>query len=366
MGRRRPMAPKRVLILYSVVERLPRGEPRDWIAEEEVLLTAQTMASALMEGGWTVVTRAIWDLDSLRETLEEFDPQDTVVMNLCETLEGRPQGEAVVPVALEARGFVYTGSPGSTLSLCLDKARAKARLRAAGLPTPSAQVIHDPRERLRIPLPAIVKPLAEDASHGIDRESVVTDEAALRARIAYVLETYRQPALVEAFIEGREFNVAIWGGRTLEVLPLAEIDYSGIPNPLWRVCTFAAKWLPGSEEYELTPVQCPAIVEEALAARIREVAVRAFRAVRCRDYGRVDIRLQGETPYVLEVNPNPSLAPNSGFVRAAMVAGYSYGALAERLIRLAWERRSRRKEALQPQPIRTMGADVAYSMASSG
>jgi len=80
----------------------------------------------------------------------------------------------------------------------------------------------------------------------------------------------------------------------------------------------------------------------------------------------VDIRLQGETPYVLEVNPNPSLAPNSGFVRAAMVAGYSYGALAERLIRLAWERRSRRKEALQPQPIRTMRADVAYSMASSG
>ncbi|WP_376791753.1 ATP-grasp domain-containing protein [Thermoflexus sp.] len=364
MGRRRPVAPNQVLILYSVVKQLPRGEPRDWIAEEEVLVTAQTMASALTGRGWRVVVRAVWDLDSLRETLEAFDPQDTVVVNLCETLEGRPQGEAVVPVALEARGFIYTGSPGPTLALCLDKARAKARIRAAGLPTPPAQVIRDPRERLRIPLPAIVKPLEEDASHGIDRESVAADEAALRKRIAYVLETYRQPALVETFIEGREFNVAIWGGRTLEVLPLAEVDYSRISNPLWRICTFAAKWLPGSEEYELTPVRCPAELEADLEARIRETAIRAFRAVRCRDYGRVDIRLQGETPYVLEVNPNPSLAPNSGFVNAALAAGYTYGTLAERLIRLAWERRSRRKEALQP--VQTVGAHVAYSMAASG
>ncbi len=366
MGRRRPIAPNRVLILYSVVEQLPRGEPRDWIPEEEVILTARAMASALAERGWAVATRAVWDLDSLREALEAFDPQDTVVINLCETLEGRPQGEAIVPVALEARGFAYTGSPGSTLSLCLDKARAKARLRAAGLPTPPAQVLHGPWERLRIPLPAIVKPLTEDASHGIDRESVVADEAALRARVAYILETYRQPALVEAFIEGREFNVAVWGGRMLEVLPLAEIDYSGILNPLWRICTFAAKWLPGSEDYELTPVRCPAVLDEALAARVREIAVRAFRAVRCRDYGRVDIRLQGEIPYVLEVNPNPSLAPNSGFVRAALAAGYSYGALAERLIRLAWERRVRRKAVLPSQPIPMVERDVAYSMAPSG
>ncbi len=365
MPHRRPPAPRRVLILYSVVEQLPRGEPRDRIAEEEVLMTAQAMAAALTERGWPVATRAVWDLASLREALEAFDPRDTVVINLCETLEGRPQGEAVVPAALEARGFTYTGSPGSTLALCLDKARAKARLRAAGLPTPPAQVVHHPRERIRIPLPAIVKPLAEDASHGIDRESVVAEEAALRARVAYVLETYRQPALVEAFIEGREFNVALWGGRTLEVLPLAEVDYSQIPNPLWRVCTFAAKWLPGSEDYELTPVRCPAEVEPALEACLREVAVRAFRAVRGRDYGRVDIRLRGEVPYVLEVNPNPSLAPNSGFVHAALAAGYSYAALAERLIRLAWERRGRRKEILHPQSLPAVGADVAYAMAPS-
>lgn len=366
MRRHRPAMPGRVLILYSVVQRLSRGEPRDWIAEEEVFLTARAMASALHERGWPVETRPVWDVDSLREALDPFDPHDTVVINLCETLEGRPQGEAVVPMALEARGFVYTGSPSATLALCLDKARAKARLRAAGLPTPPAQVLHHPQERLRIPLPAIVKPLMEDASHGIDRESVVTEEAALRARVAYILEAYRQPALVEAFIEGREFNVALWGGRTPEVLPLAEVDYSRIPNPLWRICTFAAKWLPDSEEYQLTPVRCPAELDEALTARIREVAVRAFRAVRCRDYGRVDIRLQGEIPYVLEVNPNPSLAPNSGFVNAALAAGYSYGALAERLIHLAWERRRRREKALAPQPLPMVESDVAYSMAASG
>jgi D-alanine-D-alanine ligase len=227
-------------------------------------------------------------------------------------------------------------------------------------------VFHNPDEPLRIPRPAIVKPLMEDASHGIDREAVVTEERTLRARVAYVLGVYRQPALVETFIDGREFNVALWGGRNPEVLPLAEVDYSRIPNPLWRVCTYAAKWLPGSEEYELTPVRCPAELEEERAARVREVALRAFRAVRCRDYARVDIRLQGETPYVLEVNPNPSLAPNSGFVNAARAAGYSYGMLAERLIRLAWERRYRRREAPRLQPVPTGDVDVAYSLAPSG
>jgi D-alanine-D-alanine ligase len=364
--RRRSAMPGRVLILYSVVERLPRGEPRDGIADEEVLWTAQAMAEALAERGWPVEARGIRDLESLHRALDSFDPRETLVINLCETLEGRPQGEAVVPVALEARGFVYTGSSGATLSLCLDKARAKARLRAAGLPTPPAQVFHNPDEPLRIPLPAIVKPLMEDASHGIDREAVVTEERTLRARVAYVLGVYRQPALVETFIDGREFNVALWGGRNPEVLPLAEVDYSRIPNPLWRVCTYAAKWLPGSEEYELTPVRCPAELEEERAARVREVALRAFRAVRCRDYARVDIRLQGETPYVLEVNPNPSLAPNSGFVNAARAAGYSYGMLAERLIRLAWERRYRRREVPRLQPVPTGDVDVAYSLAPSG
>lgn len=363
MSRRHPASPRQVLILYSVVERLPRGEPRDRIADEEVLLTAQAMAEALAERGWPVAMRAIRDAASLGGALEGFDPADTVVVNLCETLEGHPQGEAIVPAVLEARGFVYTGSPGPTLSLCLDKARAKARLRATGLPTPPAQVVRHPRERIRIPFPVIVKPLAEDASHGIDRDSVVQEEGALRERLAYLLEVYRQPALVEAFIAGREFNVSLWGGREPEVLPLAEVDYSAIPNPLWRVCTYAAKWLPESEDYVRTPVRCPAEVDEALAARIREVAVKAFQATRCRDYARVDLRVQGDVPYVLEVNPNPSLAPNSGFVNAARAAGYSYAALADRLVRLAWSRRRLRTAISSPRTVPVVWSDDAYSTA---
>jgi D-alanine-D-alanine ligase len=235
----------------------------------------------------------------------------------------------------------FTGASVATLANTLDKGRAKAMLQAAGLPTARYQVFTRPDEPIRTPFPAFVKPLAEDASIGIDRESVVHDEAALRRRVEHILDAYREPALVEEFIDGREFNVGMWGNGRLYTLPVAELDYCDWADPYRRYLHFDAKWNPEAIEFQTMYVRCPADVDEALAEKMRKLARQAYRVMGCRDYARVDIRLQKGKPLVLEVNPNPCLAPDAGFTNAARVAGYDYPTIVSRIARWAWWRRSK-------------------------
>ena len=177
--------------------------------------------------------------------------------------------------------------------------------------------------------------MAEDASQGIGPEAVVHDLGGLRARVGYILERYRQAALAEQFIAGREFNVSLWGDPP-EVLPLAEIDFSAFSDPEERIVSFAAKWEEESFEYRNTPVLCPAPVDAGLGARIAAVARRAWQAIGCRGYARVDMRVDGAgTPYVIEVNCNPDISPDAGFFRAVRTAGYTYQDMALRILEIA-------------------------------
>jgi D-alanine-D-alanine ligase len=162
--------------------------------------------------------------------------------------------------------------------------------------------------------PIIVKPVAEDSSLGIDSCAVASDLDALRARVVQVTACYRQPALAEQFVEGREFNAGLWGDPP-QLLPLAEVDLSALGAPEKRIVTYAAKWEEESFEYGHTPVTCPAVVSDALAARIRSAALQAWNAIGSRRaYGRVDMRVYG----------NPSIAKDAGFARAARAAGLDY------------------------------------------
>jgi D-alanine-D-alanine ligase len=194
---------------------------------------------------------------------------------------------------------------------------------------------------LGVHYPAIVKPACMDASHGIEPSNVVDDEPAARAKAAYLLERFPPAVLVEQFLDGREINVSVVQldpTTPPTVLPLAEVDWQ-LPPGVPRVCGYAAKWVEGTEFFLKTPIVCPAVVSEDLGRRISEVALAAFEAVSGRDYLRVDIRIDhAGQPYVLEVNPNPCIAPISGLVRSAEAAGWSYPELIQTFVRVAENR----------------------------
>jgi D-alanine-D-alanine ligase len=201
--------------------------------------------------------------------------------------------------------------------------------------------------------PLIVKPVREDGSVGISSKSVVYDEAQLRARVAEIVTTLRQPCLVEQFVAGRELNVALFGYPAARVLPLSEIDFSALPPDCPPIVCYEAKWSEGSvEDIGTRPVLHPQLPNN-VAARVRRVAVEAFRAIGMRDYGRVDVRLgHNGIPYVIDVNPNCDLSPHAGMARAAAAVGMDYSALVKLLVRYALRRR-------KPSESRQVRKDVA-------
>ncbi len=341
-----------IAVLYNESEFVTQGEPQDLVAVQGVIACAHAVAEALSAAGHRVV------LVPMRTTVEEalapYSPAQWVVFNLGEAVNNRLFEEARTAWAIESMGYRFTGNDGAALARSTNKAQAKLHLARTGVPTPPWRLYRHPAEVASdsLAFPLFVKPVAEDASQGIGEDAVVGDMSALQRRVAYIVERYRQAALAEQFVAGREFNVSLWGDPP-EVLPLAEIDFSAFADPLRRIVTFAAKWEEDSFEYVHTPVRCPAEVEPALAERIRQVARQAWTAIGCRGYARVDMRVdEAGTPFVVEVNCNPDISPDAGFFRAARAAGYDYRAMAERILELAWG-----KEA---QPVAMPVLALAY------
>lgn len=338
----RPRTLRQVILLYNM--------DGAWPLEDQAY--ARECVRRLHEGlqAHGLIVHPVEIRRDVLDPLSGYDPGEWVVFNWCEALEGDPYAEPRVARALESAGFLYTGSGPWALTVAGNKALMKAFLTLNGIPTPPWRVCHRLQdvEGWR-DFPAIVKPIREHGSVGITPEAVVTSPSALRARVEYVLEMLRQPALVEVFIPGRELNVSLWGNGDPEPLPISEIFFDGLPEEE-RIVDQWAKWERGSERYRRTIPQVPAPLDEWTEAEVVHVATLAYRALRVRDYGRVDIRLTSDgTPYVIDVNPNPDLSPDAGFVRSAAAAGYDYGRMAAHILRIAWARRSRR--APTPAPI---------------
>lgn len=189
--------------------------------------------------------------------------------------------------------------------------------------------------------PLIVKPPFEDASSGIENASVVRNYDDLKRRIEYILDEFQQPALIEEYIEGREINVSIFDDQELEVLPISETDFSGMPDHLENIVSYQAKWDPLHESYHKTYPICPAPLTKHLKKKIEAIAVSAFRIMGVRDYARVDMRIsQKNIPYVLEVNPNPDISEGVAFMRSAETAGYKYEDMLVKIVELALLRKS--------------------------
>lgn len=333
-----PGRPDHVLLIYSHVDSQDRGTEEDLLTDLETIETAQRIADSLASIGYPVTPVPVRCVEDAARAAQDFDPNTTLVFNLCEALPGRVDGESAVLRPLEEMGFLYLGGTPSNLDACRDKIGAKLRLMARRVATPPYQVFETGHESIAVPLPAIVKPAWEDGSVGITREAVVTDTLSLRRRVAYVLELYRQPALVEMFLDGREFNISVWGNDPPKVLPLAETNYAGWDEATRRVLNFESKWTENAEEYHTFTVDCPARVDARLARMIRKLALDAWRAMGCRDYIRVDMREKDGKLYALDVNPNPCLAIDAGFAHAARIAGYDYPHMIGQLVDIGWRR----------------------------
>ncbi len=320
-----------VLLLYNID---PAWEPAE---QEEAVTATQELIDALRQVGHPVTPVQVNDTD-LRRFLSPYDPGRFVVLNWCEAVPGIAHSDALAAETLEEMGFAYSGSPPSVLRLSGNKENVKETLLRAGVPTPQGCVCTPEKSAPWDRFPAIVKPLREHCSIGITPESVVLDRAALLERIRFVAETYEQPALVEEFIDGREFRVTLWGNDDVEVLPPVEMEFSAFSDLRERLCSWDAKFTPGSRHYTEIRTVAPAPLSGRELRLLAEVSRAAYRAMGIRDYARFDFRLRDGVFYLLDPNPNPDISSDASLALTAELAGYSYGRMGSRLIRLAAER----------------------------
>jgi D-alanine-D-alanine ligase len=272
--------------------------------------------------------------------LEHFDPREWLVWNWGEEWAGKAWSDADVVDEIERYGFAYTGSCPATLRLTQNRTRIKERLCASGLPTLPWRTLGDPDDALAwTTYPAIVKGANQHASVGIDRDAVVTSPDQLSRRVAHLRRTYGDDALVEPFLDTREFQVAVWGNGNPEALPPSEIVYSTFTDFRDRLHTQAWKIDRESRGYTEIQMPCPAPLDRPdWRSRLEEIAVSAYRIFGLRDYARFDLRMFGDEPQVLDVNANPELDPLSVVLAGAKAKGLTYGQMAGRIIEFAAHR----------------------------
>ena len=266
-----------------------------------------------------------------------------VIFNLCDTgFRDDYNLEPHVAAMFDILNVPYTGSNYFTLALCQNKARTKDILTYNEILTPKFQVFTAAERKINPELkyPLIVKPIREDGSVGIRERSVVVNEEQLKEEIDHITTFYKQQALVEEFIEGREFNISLIGNKRPVVLPISEIDFSQMPEHLPNIVSYRAKWVKQSTMYKKTPVICPANIDEKISKLIEEKAKKCYKIFGCRGYARIDSRYENQTGklYILEINPNPDISEDAGITRAAKTAGMSYADLISRIIDFALEK----------------------------
>ncbi|MCS6989030.1 MAG: hypothetical protein NZM06_05875, partial [Chloroherpetonaceae bacterium] len=303
---------KRIVVIYNAVPDR-HSIANDIKSEMGVLQNVNAVSAALSEEFKTSPLAFTGDVVLLMEQLMEIKPD--AAFNLFEGAYRVSKSEVFVPIALELLDIAYTGAPPKTLELCLQKAKTKEILLRRSVPTPRYAVFKPSAEvETDLPFPLIVKPESEDASTGISNDSVVFSREALKRQVEFIWETLRQPALVEEFIDGREFNVAILGDGDYEhllghpnaprVLPISEISFESMPEGYPRIVTYKAKWEEESIEYKETKPICPAPIDAKLELELKQIAMRAFNAMGCRDYARIDFRVsKSGKPFVVDVNP---------------------------------------------------------------
>jgi len=331
------MSAAHVLVLYNR-PLLPRDHP-DAASEHIIVDFAAEVATILSAANYRCALFALGqDPAALLTELKRRRP--AVVVNLFEGNPDDGETESYVAGLLQWQGAPFTGSPMQALSLARNKPLTKHLLRGAGLPSADFLVVEEmPVRDLRLPWPIIVKPAQQDASVGLTQESVCVNQEQLEQRVAYILETYGAPVLLEEFIAGREFNVALMELPDLQFLPPAEVLFASERPDYWPILTYDGKWKTDSVEFQALPPQCPADLSPRLSQRLGNLALQAYQLLGCRDYARVDFRVKSNgRPYILEVNPNPEISSEAGYTACLGAAGISYQDFLVRLVEHAMKR----------------------------
>ena len=317
---------------------IPKGEP-NWESSADVMVQVEAIGEALtgMGQAWSAIP---FTRDLAGFTARVKAEGINLAFNLCESVDEDPLLIGHPAAVLELLGLPFTGSPSQALMLSTDKLLMKMVLRAAGLRTPGS-FTYEGEELRRLPgltYPLLMKPRWQDASIGIDQESIIRSPKELQPSLRHWYQSFG-PLVVEEYLEGREFNLSLLGYPTPKIMPLAEIDFTGFPAGLFPIVGYRAKWDDSTTEYHTTNRVFPDNLPENLARAMRRLARECFQLFGLRDYARVDLRLDGRgRPHVLEVNANPCLSPDAGFAAAVARSGRDYSGMVAELLRMVGRR----------------------------
>ena len=301
----------------------------------------ETIEKTLKDRGYKV---SLFDFNNLNKTMEDLRTTEVdLVFNVSEKINNSHDLKPHVAALLEGMQIPYTGSDAFTLNMCMDKIAVKKLLTYHNIPTPKWDYMYELNDDLRddLKFPLIVKPAASDSSLGITNQSVVTNKKELHQQIKRVILKMRQPVIIEEYIDGDEYDVSILGNteRDFQVLPLTRSIFKNMPDGYWHIYTYEAKWLKHPAYQHIVLQRPPKNVNRKLEALITEIALDTYSIFDCHDYGRVEVRIDKDNnPYVLELNPNPSLASNMDIPEVAKFLNMDYGNLIEEIIYLAVNR----------------------------
>lgn len=314
----------------------------EWTEKDrkDVLELVEVFSNALKAIGHSVIPLQLEDAN-INQLFEKYNPKDYVVFNWCEGIPGIPFSFGKAAHALEELGFSFTGSPSAILNLNDDKRQIKKILDNNHLLTPRWMEFGESNLSKWDIYPAIVKPAFEHCSIGISPKSIVDDEIQLKKRAESVANQFKQPIIIEEFIDGREFQVGVWGNDPVEALPPVESDFSELNDHRDHICTMDSKDDPNSYRYQKWNMIVPATLNENENSALAELCINAYKTIGIRDYARMDVRYRDNDFFILDVNTNPYIGPECGLIQSAKIAGFSYGEFGSRLINFAWQRKEK-------------------------
>jgi len=326
---------KKITIIYNRTSGSENGELA--LTDDDTLEDVKQVRNTLLSSG---VAISVFGLDETNINKLKNIKTD-LLFNLCYGIGNRPDSEEEVYTIFDSLNIPYTGGPAASVVLTNDKASTKKILSENNIPTPSFAVISSAEDLSIINLnyPLFIKTLDLGCSIGIDQNSVILNKQELEKKASKLIHKYKKKVLVEEFLDGREFAVTVIGnGNKAGVLPIVEISFGPLfeKNGRWKIFDYESKWYQNSPYYIQSPYKCPALLDKNIASTIKKISLKAYKLCGCRDYARIDIRMdKHNTPQILEVNLNPSIGRHSQIHKSAMATGLTFRDLIKMIISIS-------------------------------